>query len=383
VVIGFIPIATAGSLGNITNSGTAKNIVVEMTPLGFVHVAGSTGWANTTINSGTLFTSGTIGSGTLTINGGALRIPGGNSTSSSKNITIGANGGAIESITRENNPPGTYSGQVTGTSTAGLVLRTGGDRSKSASAFTVSGADFTAFNGNITLAAAYYITPIVLGTNALPSGSNTITVPSGIVFSGGITNGNSSRFITTTDSVYIPGATVDLSSGTGINKDVWVGLNGTAPTSYTLPSSGNTTTYRLVPLTTTTNISSSVFGSTNHLIFSGAPNVTDTNSSVFGSFGTGAGASSNAVTISGSQAYSGTTTVTGVLRPFGFYAGNNGPVTLTATNTLGTSQIDVRLGASFTVGGDQCQRRRHLHQRRFCRPVRHQYNERHRHRYRP
>jgi autotransporter-associated beta strand protein len=353
---GAIPFGSAGSLGAITNSGTPRNIVVEMSPMGIVSVTGSSGWAATTINSGTLETGGTIGSGTLTLNGGALRI----TSDTSKNIAVGTNGGVIEGVNNLNNAVirsytgnGTTTGIVTGTSAAGLVLRTGSDRTSSGRQFDVSTANFTAFNGNITLAAANIISPIALGANSLPSGSNTIIVPSGIAFSGGITNSNHSRFITTTDSVFIPGATVDLSSGSGINKDVWVGLNGTAPTSYTLPSTGNTTTYRLVPLTTTTDITTaSVFGSTNNLIFSGAPNVTDTNSNVFGSFSTGAGAASNAVTISASQAYSGTTTVTGVLRPFGYYGINNGPVTLTATNTLpNTPQIDVRLGARFTVSG--------------------------------
>jgi hypothetical protein len=360
-VFGALPMNDTGStLGAITGGG---NIVVAMSPLGIVLVTGSTGWVNTTINSGTLIvtTSGAnIGSGTLTLNGGALRLA--NNSSSSKYITVGPNGGAIEGLNNANNSNGggTYSGKVTGTSAVGLVLRAGTDRAGYASdkSFSVSG-DFTEFNGNITLAVGNTPQPIDLGANALPNTGYNVIVPGGIAFKGAaFNNGTSSRFTTTQDSIFIPGATIDLSTG-GLNKDISVGLNGTSLTSYTLPN--GVTTYRLVPVNQATTLSSLVFIDGNSLTFSGSATLTDSNSGIFQSYGRGTGIE-NTVTITAAQTYTGATTITGTIPLAGQgkvsqMTLQGSPVVVVVRNSLDTTSINVLRGTwnglrtSLTVSG--------------------------------
>jgi hypothetical protein len=362
-VFGALPMNDTGStLGTIAGGG---NIVVAMSPLGIVLVTGSTGWVNTTINSGTLNVAASgvnIGSGTLTLNGGALRLA--NGSSFSKPITVGANGGAIEGLNNANNANsgGTYSGTVTGTSAVGLVLRAGTDRNGAISdkSFIVSG-NFTGFNGNITLAVGNNPQPIDLGANALPNTGYNVIVPGGIAFKGAAFINAPSRFTTTQDSIFIPGATVNLSSTGGLNKDISVGLSGTTLTSYTLPD--GVTTYRLVPVSQATTLSSPVFTGANSLTFSGSATLTDSNSGILQSYGRSAGAGTeNTVTITAAQTYSGATTITGTIPLAGQgvmaqMTRQGSPVVVVVQNSLDTTSINVLRGTwnglrtSLTLSG--------------------------------
>lgn len=180
---------------------------------------------------------------------------------------MGANGGVLESVSSTTNTQGSYGGIVTGLSSAPLVIRSGiSGIGGLDTAFNLSIAVLTGFNGNVVLASAINPAPIILGASALPSGSNTITVPKGIAFGGaavksGGSYSNNAKFITDYDSIYVVTAsdTAPNLSSTGFNRDIAVGLNGTALTGYTFPSTGlNMTNYRIVPLSPTT-ISTAVF----------------------------------------------------------------------------------------------------------------------------
>jgi fibronectin-binding autotransporter adhesin len=331
---GFIPSGAGGGLGAVAQDAN-RNITLAMAPGGMVSVTGSTGgWQNTDLNSGTLQVNTTdgLGAGTFTINGGAFRA----GTTISKDITVGPNGGAIEGSNT------TYSGALTGS--IALVAR-------AVDNLLFLTGDNTNFTGGFTLASAGTPNTVVFtGTNAL-GGSGTITVPSGVSFGGTAVNtggyANKARFSTTTNSIYDVrniNTAPDLSSA-GLDKDVWVGLSNTAITAYTLPSSGNTTTYRVVPIAATTISTADVFTGANNLIISPGVVPTNSNSSMTSVVG------SAQLTLSNSNNLSGSTTVQGTVTNSLMGGGVTGSSLrlLTSGELPNTSSITIDQNALFTV----------------------------------
>jgi fibronectin-binding autotransporter adhesin len=341
---GTVPWGGAGGLGAVTQDA-GRSITVAMAPTGAVSITGSaTGWANTNINSGTLLvnTTGALGSGTVTLNGGIL-LP--NGITYSGNLTIGSAGGTLESDASNGV---NYSGALTG-NTGGLVLRSIGKTLR------ISGNN-NAFTGGFTLAVAggsntcafNFDTP---NANSLGGTTNTITVPKGISFGGAqVTRANISKFITNVDSILVPinagvEQTPDLSSS-GLNIDVWIGLNGQPITSYTLPSSGaNTTNYKIVPMFATTLATTNLFNGANNLIVSASQVPTDSNSSATALLG------GVTLTNSNSQSYTGTTLITGVIKNSLMGGGVQGTTLSTGAGLTGTSGITVDNGATLTLTG--------------------------------
>ena len=142
-------------------------------------------------------------------------------------------------------------------------------------------------------------------------------------------------------------------SASGLGHDVWIGLDGTGISGYTLSSSGaNATNYRIVPISGTTQTATVFTGAGNNLIVSASAVPTDANSSATGLFGA-------TLTINGPQDYSGATTITGVVRNTLMGGGvqrttvalvNNGGTSF--GDLSGTSGVVVNYGAGLTVAGN-------------------------------
>lgn len=350
---GLVPTGAAGNLGTITQTGT-RNIIINMAPTGMVALAGSaTGWTDTTINSGTLLlgsTSTGVGSGTLTINGGTLRY---DVSISGKNISVGANGGALEA----SNVNLTWSGAISGgaASLPDLVIRGSSGRGPDLSG------DNSGYTQGFTLALAggFAFAPKFQTLKSTGGAGNTIVAPKGVPFSFGNVTGVISeadvksaldKFTVDAggESVWflrdLPNTFNYNLSSTGINKDLRLFTPANMPASITINDGG---TYRIGGAwTVTANRFVAVAGAlAENLDVAASAVPTDVNSSATG-VGTGT------VTLSAAQTYTGTTTVRGVVLNALMGGGVTAPTVSLSNNGI-TSQGDLSgtTGITLTKGG--------------------------------
>ncbi len=342
---GMVPTNASGNLGTVTQDAN-RDLTVALAPTGLVSLTGSTtGWRTLHANSGTVLVNTTDGLGTTVpaqLNGGMIRL----NTNLSRAIQVGSNGGGIESFGAAR----TFSGNISGNGE--LLVRVVGDAV--GRSLTISGnndADGGNFTGGFKLAIAGSTAGIFFtGTDALGTSGN-ITIPAGLSFGGtAVTSGTKARFVpqgNTTDAIYDVSnlnPTPDLSSS-GLDKDVWIGINGTPISGYTLRDSGSfTTTYRLVTISNTTQ-NATVFTGGNDLLISTGVVPTDADCSATNVFGTGT------LTFSAAQTHTGTTTIRGTVTNALIGGGVQGALVTTSANLSGTSAITVDKGAILSLTG--------------------------------
>ncbi len=345
---GLRPSGAAGNLGIVTAGGGPYALTVAMAPIGMASVTGSTtGWGLLRLVSGTMQVNTTDGLGTslpAQLDGGNLRL----GINLSRNVAVSGNGGALESDASAR----TYSGTLTGGagSDTDLILRTLGGN------LTLSGSS-PAFTQGFTLASAGTPASILFTTNDTAIGdtsNNLIIVPRGVSFGFDTASRASaliSRFTTDAESILDlqTATTVNVTAGGGnpLNRDLRIGLSGTAPTAMTISDGG---TYKLAVLANTTISAANVLadiagGSPENLDLSATAVISDANSSGTNVRGTAT------LTLSASQNFAGTTSVTGSIRNSLMGGGVAGPTLSLATagELSATSAMTIDQGATFTL----------------------------------
>jgi fibronectin-binding autotransporter adhesin len=361
-VSGAIQQGSSGSLGAVTQSGGARSITVAMAPTGQASMtataAGFTG--GLTITGGIFSVDGgnTVGvkaGGTIALNGGGIR----NQNAANNNctwqdaISIGANGGTIESFSVGNTQAVTFSGAITGSGP--LTLRYGGSGTNNSSVLLAPGTT-SSYNGPITLATTSAKGRVQFNDNSLAGQSaGNITVPGGVAFGfdalATLTVANLAKLTTSTDAVLVldnlTGATgIDL-SGSGLNKDIRIGWTSNPTYVGTLTPYGNT--YNFTPQGDALNFKglNALNGSNNVDVRAGAI--------APGAYNVIAG---GALNITNSNNYTGTTYVAGTINN-SLIGGGTSTITLRVTNDSTTSQgnltgttgITVTRGAGMAVSG--------------------------------
>jgi hypothetical protein len=344
---GLVPTGAAGVLGTVSGNHA---VTVNMAPTGAVSLTdhATTKLTTLTVNSGTAIVSTDLGSNTAQLNGGGIRM----GTAISSAINVGANGGVLETASALS-----YTGNLTATAGASnLVLRSAGG------ALTIATGTNTGLNAGITLATAGTPRSVYFNGTAtqLPNAAYNITIPAGISFGGTAVNTsaytNKGRFVLqsgTTDAVYDIDAhdTSPNLSDTGLDKDVWIGLSGTAlaASGYTLRTTGSyQNDYRVVPIATTTQNNTVFTGAGKNLIVSTGVVPTDVNSSATDVLGSGF-----ALTITAAQNYTGSTTVQGTVKNALMGGGVSGPTLgIGALGDLsGTTGITLDKSATMITSG--------------------------------
>jgi len=352
-----IPQGSAGTLGNITQDASPRSITIAMAPIGIVSmtqtVAGFTG--GLTINSGILSVDGGNTSankvgGAFTLNGGFLRNTNGanNIATYTDTITLGANGGGLESFSTGNTQTAVFTGAITGSGP--LTLRYGGQGTNSSSISLNPGVAST-YAGPITVATSNGRGGVQFNANSLfATPTNGVTVNAGAVFgvsSYGVLTGNIAKFSTVSDSILAldnmpnAGEAINLSAG-GLNKDIRLGnRNNSTYTGVLTPFS---TTYNFTP------------GMSNTLTLSTANQLTSSNNLDVRAGAVSPGAydvATGTLALTAANDYTGTTVVAGTVRNSLMGGGQTGTtLQLNSGSTLsGSTSFTVEKGSTLAVAG--------------------------------
>jgi autotransporter-associated beta strand protein len=354
---GLVSSGAAGNLNTVTESGSGRSLTIAMIPTGAVSInAGSTYSGDTVIQSGTLYMGSVNGrrlpNSSLKLDGGALRIACDNVTTTDpisvlSPSTIEAGGG--------DNTATTLSGNISGSSR--LTLRTGVFRTQGPGIVVING-DNSATGGNFTggfrLEYINWLNSFRFNSaNSLGAGgAGSIDVPQGVTFGVNFnpdaTAAAKFSFASNGESLFDPNS---RTSGLNLNTlgwDVRLGpmqggpsdLTGWTPYASTYKLTG---TRRMGWTISTANsfIDASGPSARNLDIRPGAvsPGATE----LLGDAG---------ITISAAQPYSGTTTISGVVKNVLMSGGVQGVgVTVSAGGLTGTSAITVDNAATLVLSG--------------------------------
>jgi autotransporter-associated beta strand protein len=257
---GLVPnTVAAGNLGTVTQSGGNRSLIIAMAPAGAVTLANTaTGYqGGLTVKGGTIIATAvggtganTFGGGTVTLDGGAIRQQLDADSTIRDNITVTANGGALEAIMAQNTSrTHTFSGNISGSGP--VVLRYYMSNAGKYRLLGLSGTN-SSFIGGFTLAALRTNGAVLFtGDNSTGAAGNVITAPAGTTF--GFDNATTyantiSKFSASPDAILflenLTATAINLSAG-GVNKNIRLGNLDTL--TYTGTITPYASTYNITP----------------------------------------------------------------------------------------------------------------------------------------